>query len=86
MPISNLPPPPSGKKKKGGLDTIEKSLILGEPPCKITNIVVQKKKCLKTKRGKWGKCVSGKSGKNKTLKTKRGKWGKCGSRKSGKTE
>ena len=64
MPKSNLPPPPNWKKK-GGLDTIEKSLIIGEPPWTIINIALQKKKSLKTKRGKWGKCVSRKSGKKK---------------------
>ena len=67
VPKSNLPPPPTEKTKpkgkKGGLDTIEKPLIIGEPPRKIRNIVVTKtkKKTLKTKRGKWGKCGSKKN-------------------------
>ena len=47
VPKSNLPPPPPTEKtkpkgKKGGLDTIEKRLIIGEPHWKIRNIVVTK--------------------------------------------
>ena len=47
-PKSNLPPPLTKKTKltgkKGGLDTTQKPLIIGESPWKIINIVVTKRK------------------------------------------